>query len=57
MKRIITIVLTVLMIAAVTAGCNQKVGSGPVFAPPEEFDFVKRFILERLPDGAEVICR
>ena len=28
MKRIIAIVLTVLMIAAVTAGCNQKVGSG-----------------------------
>ena len=35
----------------------QKVGSGPVFVPPEEFDFVKRFILERLPDGTEVICR
>ena len=32
MKRIITIVLTVLMIAAVTAGCNQKVGSGTTSA-------------------------
>ena len=32
MKRIIAIVLTVLMIAAVTAGCNQKVGSGTTSA-------------------------
>ena len=31
------------------------VGSGPVFAPPEDYEFVRDFILERLPDTAEVI--
>ena len=32
MKRIIAIVLTVMMIAAVSAGCNKKVGSGTTSA-------------------------
>ena len=32
MKRIIAIVLTVLMVAAVFAGCNKKVGSGTTSA-------------------------
>ena len=33
----------------------QAVGSGPVFIPHEEFEFVKDFILRRLPDTAEVV--
>ena len=32
----------------------QAVGSGAVFVPPEEFEFVRDFILQRLPDTAEV---
>lgn len=35
----------------------QSVGSGAVFAPPQQFDFVRRFILERLPDTAKVVYR
>ena len=35
----------------------QSLGSGAVFAPPQHFDFVRRFILERLPDTAKVVYR
>ena len=35
----------------------QAVGSGPVFVPHEDFPFVKDFILQRLPDTAEVEYR
>ena len=31
------------------------IGSGPVFAPPEDYEFVRDFILTRIPDGADVI--
>ena len=31
------------------------VGSGPVFAPPEDYGFVRDFILERIPREAEVV--
>ena len=33
----------------------QAMGSGPVFVPHEDFEFVKEFILQRLPPTAEVI--
>ena len=33
----------------------QAVGSGPVFVLHEDFPFVRDFILERLPDTAEVL--
>ncbi len=32
----------------------QAVGSGPVFVPHGDFEFVRDFILERLPDTAEI---
>ena len=32
----------------------QTVGSGPVFVPHEDFQFVKEFILQRLPETAVV---
>ncbi len=32
----------------------QAVGSGPVFVPHEDFAFVKDFVLQRLPETAEV---
>ena len=35
----------------------QAAGSGPVFVPHEDFAFVKDFILQRLPETAEVEYR
>ena len=32
----------------------QAVGSGPVFVPPEDYEFVKDFILRRLPAAAQI---
>ncbi len=35
----------------------QAIGSGPVFVPPEDFPFVKEFIIQRLPQTADIECR
>ena len=35
----------------------QTVGSGPVFVPREDFPFVKEFIIQRLPETADIECR
>ena len=35
----------------------QAAGSGPVFVPPEDFAFVKEFILQRLPQTAAIEYR
>ena len=32
----------------------QIAGSAPIFVPHEDFEFVKDFILERIPETAEV---
>jgi hypothetical protein len=33
----------------------QFLGSAPVFVPPEDFAFVRDYILQRIPETAEVI--
>ena len=33
----------------------QAIGSGAVFTAPEDFEFVRDFILQRLPDDAVIL--